>query len=875
MVQGKDEGSDEGVSRRSFLALAGALAIGRFSLPEVGDGEGGAGPTRRLIGAPGRWGPGDANLMWMEVGSSGEAVTRFWMPEGEEEVAEAEAFFSAASKVDWDAVVLADVPIAGDPTAPRRFELVEGTSAKFWEVTPLESGFRVRFGKVGTAGQSQEKSFPDPEAAAKALGKLVVEKVRKGYVEVSPAPEPPAPRKARSESDGPPDWATEEAWSQVLDGLDVGIRIGKKPAFPTPEELDAFEAATEFKLPASYRAFIRVFGPGTFSGATVQIYAPGAEYREMGAKQAEFAEHAADLDFLSDRESQAEPITHMIIFAEDVCPRYFGWDVREVRDPAAGEYAIREYDPDYFTCPIVANSFPEFINEFVLVRRAGVSGDDEEARRYFREDGKRAAKPPGKTATKPAAPKPPAKKAKRSPVEERALMMAIVAAPDDPAPWLAYADWLDGFKDKLGPLIRLRLGGPEAADPALEAKLIAGLNKSWNEELIAVGLLPAFLERLGDRSQVYVDQGQVTHMRLVGDLINARVLAAFASAPALASLEFEDHRLTTEEVETLSRIASVRKLHAHSELAVDDFAAIARMTGLEFLCMDEHSIPAEGLRHLAALPGLSGLHFGVDGPVGIPAGLEALPALTYLSLSPSNDRPKGLKGLGRLGRLEWLALARNPIRSIDLAHLAGLGRLKRLDLSGTKVTNVGLAHLSSLTNLEHLNLTDTKITAAGLAHLEALTSLETLDHDINALGDAGLASIGKLTNLRKLQVSDNSERPRITAAGFAHLRHLTRLVELQFEDANPTDADLAHLSGMVELERLTFRWSTKIAGPGLAHLASLARLKYLDLDGAKLTDAAVEPLSALTWLKNLSIRYCPISAEGMERLRAALPNTQF
>ncbi len=51
MVQGKDEGSDEGVSRRSFLVLAGSLAIGRFPLPEGGDGEGSAGPTRRLIGA--------------------------------------------------------------------------------------------------------------------------------------------------------------------------------------------------------------------------------------------------------------------------------------------------------------------------------------------------------------------------------------------------------------------------------------------------------------------------------------------------------------------------------------------------------------------------------------------------------------------------------------------------------------------------------------------------------------------------------------------------------------------------------------------------------------------------------------------------------
>ena len=258
------------------------------------------------------------------------------------------------------------------------------------------------------------------------MDKLVAEKVRKGYVEVSAPPEPATPKKARSASDGPPDWTTEDAWREVFDGLEISIRHGKKPAIPSPEELDAFEEAMNFRLPASYRAFIRVFGPGTFSGATVQIYAPGTRYHEMGAEQAEFASFAENIDFLSDRGNQAEPITHMIVFAEDIVPRFFGWDFQDVRDPSTREYAIREYDLDYDTCPIVANSFPEFINEFVRVQRAGESGDEEEARRYFREDGKQATKPPAKAASKPVAKEKA--KAKRSPIEERALMMAVAAA---------------------------------------------------------------------------------------------------------------------------------------------------------------------------------------------------------------------------------------------------------------------------------------------------------------------------------------------------------------------------------------------------------------------------------------------------------------
>lgn len=65
----------------------------------------------------------------------------------------------------------------------RRFELVEDGSSKFWEVTPEGRTFQVSWGKIGTAGQSQIKSFDDEAKAAVALAKLVKEKVGKGYVE--------------------------------------------------------------------------------------------------------------------------------------------------------------------------------------------------------------------------------------------------------------------------------------------------------------------------------------------------------------------------------------------------------------------------------------------------------------------------------------------------------------------------------------------------------------------------------------------------------------------------------------------------------------------------------------------------------------------
>lgn len=67
----------------------------------------------------------------------------------------------------------------------RRFELVEGTSAKFWMGDVEGSTFVVVFGRLGTAGQRKEKGFPTADAAKRELDKKIAEKLREGYQEVS------------------------------------------------------------------------------------------------------------------------------------------------------------------------------------------------------------------------------------------------------------------------------------------------------------------------------------------------------------------------------------------------------------------------------------------------------------------------------------------------------------------------------------------------------------------------------------------------------------------------------------------------------------------------------------------------------------------
>jgi predicted DNA-binding WGR domain protein len=43
----------------------------------------------------------------------------------------------------------------------------------------------VRFGRIGTAGQSQTKSFADEASAEREAEKLIGEKLKKGYKELA------------------------------------------------------------------------------------------------------------------------------------------------------------------------------------------------------------------------------------------------------------------------------------------------------------------------------------------------------------------------------------------------------------------------------------------------------------------------------------------------------------------------------------------------------------------------------------------------------------------------------------------------------------------------------------------------------------------
>ena len=65
----------------------------------------------------------------------------------------------------------------------RTFEFNDEKSSKFWTIETNDNELTVTFGKIGTKGQTQTKSFADEDVCTKEAEKLIREKTKKGYVE--------------------------------------------------------------------------------------------------------------------------------------------------------------------------------------------------------------------------------------------------------------------------------------------------------------------------------------------------------------------------------------------------------------------------------------------------------------------------------------------------------------------------------------------------------------------------------------------------------------------------------------------------------------------------------------------------------------------
>lgn len=100
----------------------------------------------------------------------------------------------------------------------RTFIYQDAKSNKFWHIDPSGAGFTVHFGRVGTDGQKQVKTFADEATARREADKLIADKLKKGYVETTAPTGPAALRKALEDAilDNPSDTASHAAYADLL-----------------------------------------------------------------------------------------------------------------------------------------------------------------------------------------------------------------------------------------------------------------------------------------------------------------------------------------------------------------------------------------------------------------------------------------------------------------------------------------------------------------------------------------------------------------------------------------------------------------------------------------------------------------------------------
>jgi uncharacterized protein (TIGR02996 family) len=299
------------------------------------------------------------------------------------------------------------------------------------------------------------------------------------------------------------------------------------------------------------------------------------------------------------------------------------------------------------------------------------------------------------------------------------LVELVLARPDDDAPRLVYADWLDERGNPRGEFIRLqcalaRLGPDDPRRPALserERLLSARHRAEWDRPL--AGLADGWDYRRG-----FPDAARGTA------------------------------RLFLEKAGLLLRTAPVRELDVHDVSGL--LTPLAQASWLERL----RGLTVYASRNAAVAPALAGS-----------PQVQRLEALRLGRNAIGDDGAAAIAGSPFLARLRELDLGENrlgPAAAAALAASPHLGQVERLDLSGNALGADGaraLVDSSALTRLRRLRLARSSIGILQVvARSPGLARLEELDLGGNALGDAGVRDLTgspHLSALRRLGLSGN------------------------------------------------------------------------------------------------------------------------
>lgn len=321
------------------------------------------------------------------------------------------------------------------------------------------------------------------------------------------------------------------------------------------------------------------------------------------------------------------------------------------------------------------------------------------------------------------------------------LEAAILANPDDPAPYLVYADWLHQQGSDLGLVISLGHAAsldaskrPAAEQAARDYQSRRGLNEgvrlTWRMGVVAAALV----------TELGTDQV----IALLADpalaFIRELVFAEYDTSRSDGETEGADED-SDDLLDDLLGDFSMADLFGKPKSQLTSLQPLAEAHNLRSLQLVRQEV--HDLRPLSSLPRLSCLGLAET-------SVEDIEPLTQLStlriLSVRATRVTDLSPLRHLPGLRALNVAAANAR--DLSPLATLKQLVHLDMGGTPLCDTDLDWLTGFTHLQSLTVAATGITR--LTGFDQLVNLEELC--LNQLDIRDITPLACLPQLRYLEV---------------------------------------------------------------------------------------------------------------------------
>jgi uncharacterized protein (TIGR02996 family) len=453
--------------------------------------------------------------------------------------------------------------------------------------------------------------------------------------------------------------------------------------------------------------------------------------------------------------------------------------------------------------------------------------------------------------------------------ERDAFMQAILANPDDDAPRLIFADWLEEHGDPFrAEFIRVqcRLAQMDEFDPEREAleeretALEEAFGGIWQLEIPATVRYDRVFFRRGFVGLVMLE---------VADWLAEP--GRWETLTPIEGYAFRDSSQDAKEsLPALAASSALARLRWLSLLVPEDegartLTASPHLGRLEALELADSGMGDDGARFLARAnwPRLRTLDLTNNqiGGRGWTVLLEpaVLPSLRRLELSynqPSTDSVE--------------ALARHP----------GTSRLQSLGLQGLEMGPAGAAilaaspHTNGLRSLELAcnNLGDTGVLAiAESRELAGLIKLDLYRNGVGAAGAAALAQSQGLHQLRDLRLARNSS---LGVRGIRNLLHSDRaLRRLDLTDCRLGDEGvkvLARSAALANLSHLDLA-SNQITDEGAKFLARskhLRHLRLLNLSGNRIGDAGVAALARSAMVQSITCLTLDGNRIGLKGVRA-------